>query len=58
LDGAGTEVVLDGFTRDLGTSPPALRKTLTYDSGKEMARHQELAQRLNIRVYFTDPHSP
>ena len=36
----------------------ALRQTLTYDQGKEMARHRELAQRLNIRVYFADPHSP
>jgi IS30 family transposase len=23
-----------------------------------MARHQELARRLNLRVYFADPHSP
>jgi len=23
-----------------------------------MARHQELARRLNIRIYFADPHSP
>lgn len=58
VDGAGAEAVLDGFTRRLRTLPPAVRKTLTYDQGKEMARHQELAQRLNIRVYFADPHSP
>jgi IS30 family transposase len=58
LDGAGAEAVLDGFTRRMRTLPPAMRKTLTYDQGKEMARHQELAQRLNIRVYFADPHSP
>jgi IS30 family transposase len=58
VDGAGAEAVLDGFTRRMRTVPPAVRKTLTYDQGKEMARHQELAQRLNIRVYFADPHSP
>jgi IS30 family transposase len=23
-----------------------------------MARHEELAQRLNLQVYFADPHSP
>jgi IS30 family transposase len=58
LEGASAEAVLDGFTRRLRTLPPAVRKTLAYDQGKEMARHTELAQRLNIRVYFADPHSP
>jgi transposase, IS30 family len=32
--------------------------TLTYDQGKEMARHEELAKRLKIKVYFCDPRSP
>jgi transposase, IS30 family len=58
LDGAGAEAVLDGFTRRMRTLPSAVRKTLTYDQGKDMARHQELAQRLNLRVYCADPHSP
>ena len=58
VDGAGAEAVRDGFTRRMRTLPPAVRKTLTYDQGKEIARHRELAQRLNIRVYFADPHSP
>jgi IS30 family transposase len=52
------ESVLEGFTRRLRTLPASLRKTLTYDQGKEMARHQELAERLHLRVYFADPHSP
>jgi len=34
------------------------RKTLTYDQGKEMARHAELARRTGVKVYFADPHSP
>ena len=38
--------------------PFELRKTLTYDQGKEMARHVELSKRLEIRVFFADPHSP
>jgi IS30 family transposase len=58
LDGADAESVLEGFTRRMKTLPTAIRKTLAYDQGKEMARHQELEQRLNIRVYFADPHSP
>jgi IS30 family transposase len=58
VDGTDAESVLDGFTRRLRTLPARLRKTLTYDQGKEMSRHQELAERLNLRVYFADPHSP
>lgn len=58
LDGTDATAVLEGFTRRMRTLPASLRQTLTYDQGKEMAQHQELAQRLNIRVYFADPHSP
>ena len=36
----------------------ALRQTLTYDRGKEMATHERLAQHLMIRVFFADPHCP
>ena len=35
-----------------------MRKTLTYDRGKEMARHPELTEATGIRVYFCDPRSP
>jgi len=58
VDRPDAESVLEGFTRRLRTLPASLRKTLTYDQGKEMARHQELAERLHLRVYFADPHSP
>lgn len=58
LDRTDATAVLDGFTRRLRTLPPAVRRTLAYDQVKEMARHRELAQRLNIRVSFADPHSP
>jgi len=36
----------------------ALRKSLTYDQGREMARHERLAQKLSLQTYFADPHSP
>jgi IS30 family transposase len=35
-----------------------MRQSLTYDQGKEMARHAELAAAIGVRVYFCDPHSP
>jgi len=58
VDGVDAESVLEGFTRRLRTLPASLRKTLTYDQGREMARHRDLAKRLHLRVYFADPHSP
>ena len=32
--------------------PALLRKTLTYDRGKEMAEHARLAKRLAIQIFF------
>jgi len=55
---ASAEAALVGFSRGLSRVPQAMRTSLTYDQGKEMARHAELAKRLNIKVYFCDPHSP
>ncbi|WP_326527243.1 IS30 family transposase [Dokdonella sp.] len=49
---------LEVFTRKFRHIPLAMKKTLTYDQGKEMARHEILAKRVKIDVYFADPHSP
>lgn len=50
--------VLEGFQRTFAPLPPALRKTLTYDQGKEMALHRALAEGAGLSIYFADPHSP
>lgn len=47
-----------GATAKLNLIAAPMRQSLTYDQGKEMARHQELAKATNMRVYFCDPHSP
>ena len=58
MDGTDAESAYQGFTKKLRHVPAPLRKTLTYDRGKEMAEHERLAQRLAIQVFFADPHSP
>jgi len=45
MNGNGAEAVLDSFTRQMKRLPVALRKSMTYDRGSEMACHPELARR-------------
>ena len=39
-----------------GQLPPGLRRTATFDNGKEFADHERLTRRLNLTVYFADPY--
>ena len=50
--------VRQAFQRKLSRIPEPLRKSLTYDRGKEMAEHEKLSRNLKMHVYFADPHSP
>ena len=50
--------VLQAFSDKLLSIAQPMRQTLTYDRGKEMARHGELSERTGVAVYFCDPHSP
>jgi IS30 family transposase len=50
--------VREAFERKLGGLPGSIVKTLTYDQGKEMAQHAQLAENLKLKVYFCHPHSP
>ncbi|MCC5024856.1 MAG: IS30 family transposase [Candidatus Synoicihabitans palmerolidicus] len=38
--------------------PAHLRKTLTYDNGREMAQHAAFSLATKVAVYFCNPHSP
>lgn len=58
MDNGTALAALEGFTRAFAPLPPPLRKTLTYDQGKEMALHRRLAEGTGLTIYFADPHSP
>jgi IS30 family transposase len=42
----------------ISTLPAELRRWLTWDRGKELARHADLKINAGLNVYFCDPHSP
>jgi IS30 family transposase len=46
------------LTRTIAKLPAELRRTLTWDQGKEMADHVRFSTDTNMQVYFCDPHSP
>ena len=50
--------VRDAITDTITTLPAALRRSLTWDQGREMSRHAQLRIATGVEVYFCDPHSP
>jgi IS30 family transposase len=58
MENAGTKSVVDSFSAVLNREPEALRKSMTYDQGREMHGHKILTERTGVQIYFADPHSP
>ena len=52
------EALNNAIAAQLGTFPPTLRRTLTWDQGKEIAGHKTLREKAGIEVYLCDPYSP
>ncbi len=50
--------VRTALTRQVTRLPAELRRTLTWDQGKEMAEHVRFSVDAALEVYFCDPHSP
>lgn len=56
--GRTAEDVRAALTRQVSKMPAELRRTLTWDQGKEMADHVRFSTDTKMVVYFCDPHSP
>ena len=54
----GAEEVRDAMTAAIERMPAALRGSLTWDQGVEMARHREITVETGLPIYFCDPASP
>lgn len=57
-DGCKAEQVRDAITTAVQRLSHQLRKSLTWDQGKEMAEHAQFSVDTGVQVYFCDPHSP
>ena len=57
-NGHGAEAVRKAMTKRIATLPAQLRRSITWDQGKEMAEHARFSVATGVPVYFCDPHSP
>lgn len=58
LGGYGADAMSAALTASMTRLPEQLRKTLTWDRGKEMSAHAQFALATGTKVFFADPHSP
>jgi len=52
------EAVAEAMVEKMATLPEQLRLSLTWDQGREMANHVQIAEATGLSIYFCDPHSP
>ena len=58
LGGYGAVAMNAALAASMTKLPEQLRKTLTWDRGKELSGHALFAMETGTRVFFADPHSP
>lgn len=57
-EGRGAAPVRTALAAKIGELPAQLRRSVTWDRGKEMAEHVQFSIDTGVQVYFCDPHSP
>ena len=58
LGGYGAESMREALTDGFAELPDQLRRSLTWDRGKELAQHAHVKIDTGLDVFFADPHSP
>ena len=58
IHGKDTAAVVGALSRHARKLPRELRRSLTWDRGKEMSDHKRFTIATDVQVYFCDPHSP
>ena len=57
-NGHGALAVQEAMVAKISDLPEQLRLSLTWDQGREMANHVQIADATGLDIYFCDPHSP
>ena len=58
LKSRDAEHVAKEFTKVIKKLPKEMKLTMTYDQGREMAKHSIITKMTGVKVYFADPRSP
>lgn len=58
LEGIKSHIVVAALQQHILTLPEQLRRSITWDQGKEMALHAKFTIDTGIQIYFCDPRSP
>jgi IS30 family transposase len=57
-NGHSAEAVRGALIESIGSLPEQLRRSLTWDQGKEMLEHAQFTIDSGVQIYFCDPRSP
>lgn len=57
LKARNSKEVAKMFSKILNKLNPILKKTMNYDNGVEMARHENITQKTGMKIYFAHPYS-
>jgi IS30 family transposase len=58
LAGYGAVTMKNALVETITTLPEQLRRSLTWDRGKELSAHAQFRVETGVPVFFADPHSP
>jgi IS30 family transposase len=58
LAGYGALAMSRALASTIATVPEQLRRSITWDRGKELSAHARFTAETGVPVYFADPHSP
>lgn len=58
LGGYGAAAMNQALTTSITALPEQLRKTITWDRGKELSGHAAFTLETGTKVFFADPHAP
>jgi IS30 family transposase len=58
LPARDSDTVVKALSKTIKRLPQHLRRSLTWDRGKELSNHKGFTVATDVQVYFCDPHSP